>query len=182
MDTVLSTPQGPVIVRPGVEADAVSYRELRLEALHNHPEVYSSDYEKALSQPMSYWQERLRNGGTGDVAQMYFARHEEELVGMCGIFRVDAPRTRHSATIVSLYVRPVWRGLDIADGLIAVCLDWARSHDIRIVKLAVITTNAPAIRVYERCGFQPYGSEPQAIYYNGIYYDELLMARPVVQV
>ena len=176
---VISTVRGPVTIRPGVEEDAASYRELRLEALQNHPEVYSSDYAHALSQPMSFWVERLRAGGTGDVAQMYFARHEQELVGMCGIYRVDAPRTRHSATVVSLYLRPAWRGLGIAEGLIKTCLDWARSHDVCIVKLAVITTNAPAIRVYERCGFQAYGTEPQAIYYDGVYYDELLMARSI---
>ena len=172
-------PRGPVIIRAGLEEDAAAYRELRLEALQNHPEVYSSDYAHALSQPMASWAERLRTGGTGGVAQMYFAQHEQELVGLCGIYRVDGPRTRHSATVVSLYVRPPWRGLGLAQRLVGACLDWARSHDVRIVKLGVITTNAPAIAVYEGCGFRTYGTEPQAIFYDGVFYDEMLMARPV---
>jgi RimJ/RimL family protein N-acetyltransferase len=176
---VISTPHGRVTIRAGTEEDATAYRELRLEALQNHPEVYSSDYAHAESQPMASWVERLRAGGTGDVAQMYFAQHEQELVGLCGIYRVDAPRTRHSASVVSLYVRPAWRGRGIAQGLVMVCLDWASSHDVRIVKLGVITTNAAAIRAYEQCGFRTYGTEPQAIYYDGTYYDEMLMARPV---
>lgn len=178
--TVVPTARGPVLLRAGTEEDAGAYRELRLEALQNHPEVYSSDYDQALSRPMSFWVERLRAGGTGDVAQMFFAQHGQELAGMCGIYRVDAPRTRHSATVVSLYLRPAWRGMGIAHGLVMACLDWARSCDVRVVKLSVITTNAPAIRLYERCGFSPYGTEPQAIHYNGVYYDELLMARPMV--
>jgi RimJ/RimL family protein N-acetyltransferase len=177
---MISTPRGPVSIRAGIEQDAAAYRELRLEALQNHPEVYSSDYAHALSRPAASWAESLRMGGTGDVARMYFAQHEHELVGLCGIYRADAPRTRHSAMVVSLYVRPAWRGLGIAQGLVRACLDWARSHDVRIVKLGVITTNAAAIRVYEQCGFRAYGTEPQAIYYNGVYYDELLMARATV--
>jgi RimJ/RimL family protein N-acetyltransferase len=179
MATVIATARGAVTIRAGAEEDAAAYRELRLEALQNHPEVYSSDYAHALSLPMAYWVERLRAGGTGDVAQMYFAQHEQELVGLCGIYRVDAPRTRHSASVVSLYVRPAWRGLGIAQALVTACLDWARSHDVRIVKLGVITTNAAAIAVYQRCGFRTYGTEPQAIFYDGVYYDEMLMARPV---
>jgi RimJ/RimL family protein N-acetyltransferase len=179
METVISTPRGPVTIRAGTEADAPAYRELRLEALRNHPEVYSSDHEHALTRPASSWAETLRAAGTGGAAFMYFAQHDQELIGLCGIYRVDAPRTRHSATVVSLYVRPAWRGLGIAQGLVTACRDWAGSHDVRIVKLGVITTNTAAIRVYQRCGFQTYGTEPQAIYYNGVYYDELLMARPV---
>jgi RimJ/RimL family protein N-acetyltransferase len=178
---VIVTARGPVTIRTGVEEDADAYRELRLEALQNHPEVYSSDYDHALSLPMAYWVERLRAGGTGDVAQMYFAAYGQELVGLCGIYRADGPRTRHSANVVSLYVRPPWRGLGIAAALVTACLDWARSHDVRIVKLGVITTNAPAIAVYERCGFRTYGTEPQAIFYDGVFYDEMLMARPVGQ-
>ncbi len=157
----------------------MAYRVLRLEALQNHPEVYSSDYETALSRPMSFWVERLHTGGMDSVAQMYFAQYASALVGMCGIYREDAPRTRHSAMLVSLYLQPAWRSMGIAQGLIAMCLDWAREHGVRIVKLAVITANTSAIRLYERCGFQPYGTEPQAIDYNGTCYDELLMARLV---
>jgi RimJ/RimL family protein N-acetyltransferase len=43
--------------------------------------------------------------------------------------------------------------------------------------LAVVTTNAAAISCYARCGFKVYGTEPQALYYDSVMYDELLMAR-----
>jgi RimJ/RimL family protein N-acetyltransferase len=48
-----------------------------------------------------------------------------------------------------------------------------------VVKLGVITTNTPAIRCYARCGFTVYGIDPKVIYYDGVFYDELLMARPI---
>jgi len=47
---------------------------------------------------------------------------------------------RHSADIVGMYVRPAWRGLRIAGVLVNTCLDWARTHGVATVKLAVVTT------------------------------------------
>jgi RimJ/RimL family protein N-acetyltransferase len=76
-----------------------------------------------------------------------------------------------------VYVAPAWRGLRIAAELIDSCIAWAREKEIVVVKLGVSATNEPAIRCYERCGFTTYGTEPRAILYEGVYYDELLMAR-----
>ena len=57
---------------------------------------------------------------------------------------------------------------------------YARELGLRLVRLGVVTTNASAIRLYQRCGFTVYGVEPEVLYVNGIYYDELLMARRIV--
>ena len=38
----------------------------------------------------------------------------------------------------------------------------ARS-EIRLITLTVTEGNAPAITLYERCGFRPFGTEPMAI-------------------
>jgi len=62
-----------VTIRPGTEEDAPAYRELRLEALRNHPEAFSSDYETALAKPMSFWTQRLRFNDPDNGAMLYFA-------------------------------------------------------------------------------------------------------------
>jgi RimJ/RimL family protein N-acetyltransferase len=177
MDTPITTPHGTVTIRSAREEDAPAYRDLRLEALRNHPEAFSSDYAANLAKPMTFWIERLRFGGTDSAAMMYFAVHDQQLIGMCGITRSNSPKVQHSANIVGMYIRPDWRGFRIAEGLVTACVDWARTRDVKIVKLAVVTTNTGAIRCYARCGFQAYGIEPQALYYDGVFYDELLMAR-----
>lgn len=177
---MISTPRGPVIIRLAQETDAPNYRVLRLEALKNHPEAFSSDYESNLSKPMSYWEERLRAQRTDTTVRMYIAESEGSLIGMCGIVRENSPKVKHSALIISVYVQPEWRGLRIGDGLITACVDWARTEQIRVVKLAVVTTNAPAIRCYARCGFQVYGIEPMAIFTGDVFYDELLMSRILI--
>jgi RimJ/RimL family protein N-acetyltransferase len=175
MERRLETKIGTVIIRPGREEDAADYRELRLEALRSHPEAFSADYRTSEAHPPVFWQERLRS--TGVEKEMVFAEHDDVLVGMCGIFRGESAKTRHSATLVSVYVCPVWRGQGIAEGMIGACLDWARAHDVTVVKLGVASDNAPAIRCYSRCGFREYGVEPQAIQVDGVMHEELLMFR-----
>ena len=175
MDTSINTPHGPITIRPAAEDDAQAFRTLRLQALHDHPQAFGSDYAVNAARPATFWIDRLRS--LGSEGSLSFATHADRLVGMAGIQRGDSPKTRHSAFIWGVYVQPDWRGLQIADALIDACLAWGRSQAIKIAKLAVITTNAGAIRCYQRCGFKAYGIEPQALYYDGTLYDELMMAR-----
>jgi RimJ/RimL family protein N-acetyltransferase len=177
MDKQITTPRGIVTLRPAQETDAPAYRELRLEGLRNHPEAFGSDYAVNLTHPAAFWTDRVRL--SGNERTLYFAVCNDNLIGTCAIVRGDSPKTCHSAFIVGVYVQPAWRGLGIADGLIAVCLEWAQQQGVKIVKLGVAATNTAAIRRYSKCGFTVYGIEPQAICVDGVMYAELLMAREV---
>jgi ribosomal protein S18 acetylase RimI-like enzyme len=97
------------------------------------------------------------------------------LVGMCGIYRDPRPKIRHIATIWGVYVDPAWRGLKIGERLIQACLEWAASHEVTFVRLEVNSINVAAIQCYIRCGFSVNGVEPKSLFYEGRYYDELLM-------
>ncbi len=162
----IESPRGPITLRPVTSADAESFRQLRLEALQAHPAVYGSDYESQVQEPDQYWQSRVdRTLGSAEEA-MVVAEAEGQMIGMTGIFRDRGVKVRHSATIISVYVRPEWRGNHITDGLIGLCLDWARQHGLLRARIAVITSNASAIRCYIRCGFTVYGVEPAVILHN----------------
>jgi RimJ/RimL family protein N-acetyltransferase len=179
MDSLIATPRGTITLRLATEADVALLRDLRLEALRTHPEMFSADYATHRDQPMTFWTEWVRQRTSGQAGIIQVASIEESLVGMSGLHRSDAPKTWHSGSIWGVYVRPAWRGLHIAERLLAECMAWARTQHMRLVKLAVVTTNTAAIRCYTRCGFTVYGLEPQTIHHNGVYYDELLMAQPL---
>ncbi len=178
-ETSIATMRGTVIIRPAVVEDTLSYRDLRLEALQNHPTAFSSDYATALARPMSFWTERLQSGGTETTVANFNVVHDGHLIGMCAIVRQNSPKIQHTADVVGMYVRPDWRGMHIAEGLVTACIEWAQTHKVRVVKLAVVDTNTPAIRCYTRCGFHVYGVEPQALWCDNVSYDEMLMARIV---
>lgn len=80
-----------------------------------------------------------------------------------------------------MYVKAEWRRLHIAERLIEECHAWAQTQGVKILKLAVTTANTSAIRCYSRCGFTAYGIEPKAIWVDEVFYDELLMAKPICQ-
>jgi ribosomal protein S18 acetylase RimI-like enzyme len=176
MTKTIATPRGTITVRRATSADAVALRDLRLQALQNHPEAFGSDYAREFNQPVSYWEERLSNQPN---SMIFIAATDVNLVGMIGIYHSELVKLQHNATIWGVYVCPEWRSLGIAGQLMASCIEWARARRLKLVKLAVVTTNVAAIRSYARCGFRVYGIDPQALQYEGVFYDELLMMREV---
>jgi ribosomal protein S18 acetylase RimI-like enzyme len=177
MNRSITTPRGMITIRDATRADAMPYRQLRLEALQDSPIAFSADYQQNVNQPAKYWEDRLTM--EEDEATLFLAEHEGRLIGMMGIGRGGSPKTRHGAWIWGVYVKPDWRGLRIAEELINSCFTWAKARKILLVKLGVAATNKPAIRCYERCGFSTYGTEPRAIFYEDKYYDEFLMSHPL---
>ncbi len=101
------------------------------------------------------------------------------LVGMAGVARGHSQKTRHNGLVWGVYVNPGWRGLHIAEAMLQNIINWSREHGLIVLKLGVITQNEPAIACYQHCGFSTYGIEPKSIYYDGVYYDEYLMARTI---
>jgi RimJ/RimL family protein N-acetyltransferase len=157
-----------------VTEDIPAFREMRLEALRLHPEAFGADYQQSEQQPQEYWLQRL---ASNPYRTTFVAEADGQLIGMTGVLRGEMPKTAHTATIISVYVRSGWRGLHLIDALIEECLNWSREKSIRVVKLAVVANNTPAIRSYIRCGFSVYGVEPESLCVDGRYHDELLMVR-----
>jgi len=174
INKAFETSRGIITIRESTSSDLMQYRELRLGALQDSPTAFSADYELNLNQSMSFWEGRVQPDEHG---KLFFAEHASQLIGMAGIRQGESPKTKHGGYIWGVFVRPEWRGLHIAEAFIDTCIEWAKWKGIDIVKLGVMTNNAPAVRCYERCGFTIYGTEPRGVLYEGKYYDEYLMSR-----
>lgn len=171
------TSGGVVVLRPTAEADAPAYRVLRLEALEQAPSAFGADYAQSAALPPEHWRERMRSGAGDAQGVTYVACAGAALVGMTRLSCEESPKTRHYAHLYSVYVTPAWRGLRLAEALIEVCAAWGRAAGLRRLRLTVNSTNAAAIRTYLRCGFSVCGVEPESLFWDGVYYDELVMVR-----
>lgn len=171
----IDTPLGKITLRAAREGDLEAFRELRLEALQENPASFGSDYTVSKAQPKEFWTGRLYLGSND--GKVFFTTHKDEPVGMCGIMLGTSPKTRHNGTIWGVYIKRDWQGQHIARELIDLCANWAREHGVKLLKLAVVANNASAIRCYTGIGFSVYGVDPQAICFEGKYYDELLMVK-----
>jgi len=176
LNQIFESPRGTINIREATPSDVIQFRDLRLFALQDAPTAFSADYQVHLSRPMSFWEGRLN---FDEYGSLFFAEHAGSLIGMTGIRQRESPKTKHSAEILSVYVRPEWRGLHIAEGLMDLCVQWAKAREVNILKLGVMATNTSARRCYERCGFKIYGTEPRDVFYEGQYYDLHLMFRDI---
>jgi RimJ/RimL family protein N-acetyltransferase len=62
----------------------------------------------------------------------------------------------HHAYCGFMYVEPAFRGKGVNQLIIDALKSWARSKNLTELRLDVYTTNAAAIRAYEKAGFTPY--------------------------
>lgn len=65
------------------------------------------------------------------------------------------------AEIISLAVRPVARRTGLADRMMAIMQSSAREQGARTLFLEVAVTNEPAVRLYEKLGFEKVGRRPE---------------------
>jgi RimJ/RimL family protein N-acetyltransferase len=174
----IETDRGRIIIREADISDAAQFRELRLDALQDRPTAFPAEYSVNAGQPLSFWEGRLK---TSEIGTIFFAEgeYETQLIGMTGIRRGESPKTKHSANIWGVYVRPAWRSLRISDSLIGAGIGWAKSNDLNILKLGVGVASTSAVRCYQRCGFTIYGTEPRGMFYDGQYYNGYLMYRDI---
>ncbi|WP_280714709.1 GNAT family N-acetyltransferase [Kitasatospora sp. MAP5-34] len=83
----------------------------------------------------------------------------------------------HVRQIRGLAVSPEARGQGIGRALVEAACESARAAGIRRMTLRVLAHNAPARRLYGRCGFQVDGVSPEEFRINGAYVDDVWMSR-----
>jgi ribosomal protein S18 acetylase RimI-like enzyme len=150
-------------VRRLVAADASAYRTLRLRALREHPEAFTSSYEEDAAQPAAMAAQRL---ASPDFVA-WGAFDGDALHGIVGLDRERRAKNRHKATVVGLYVVPEAGGQGVGHELLEALVAHARTAGIQSLVLTVTQGNAAALALYAQAGFGSIGIEPDAIRVGG---------------
>lgn len=150
------------------EQDWTLWKEIRLEAVKLHPEAFGGSYqEESLWEDEDFKKYLVKNN-------IFGAFIENKLVGIAGFFQFPLQKLKHRGTLFSLYVKKENRGQGVADHLIKEIINHARQQVLQL-HCTVTTDNNPAITLYQRYGFQIYGTEPRSIKVDDNFYDEYLM-------
>ena len=151
-------------------ADAAAFRELRLRALKEHADAFTSSYEEDVRKPASATEQRLapESGNT-----FWGAFVGGEMCGIVGLIRDPRVKNRHSGDVVSMYVAPEFGRRGVAATLLGALIEYAR-HELHLEQLVLTVTasNAAALALYRANGFATFGLEPRAIQVNGEYFDK----------
>lgn len=146
-----------MIVRMLGAADATLYRSLRLRALREHPDAFTSSYAEDREQPVEGAAQRLA------AHPFWGAYRHAELYGFVGLERELRSKNRHKATVMGMYVAPEAAGQGVARALLAALVAHARANGVESLVLTVTDGNDRARRLYEAAGFRSFGVEPDAI-------------------
>ncbi|WP_085506851.1 GNAT family N-acetyltransferase [Thalassobacillus devorans] len=153
--------------------DAAAYWDLRIEALQTSPDAFITTYEDAVAKenPIAQAADRM----TSKNNFTYGAFINSNLVGTVTMLRQSHKKFSHKADILAMYVSPHSRGKNIGKWLLQQAIEDARQTGIEQLLLGVVSTNEPAVRLYQSLGFMVFGTEKNAIKDGSIYFDEYMM-------
>lgn len=155
-------------VRRLLPDDAAAYRAIRLEGLAAAPSAFGASLEEDAALGDDEWRARLgRNFAYGVF-------DGDELGGIAGFYVEGGSKTKHRGHLVGVYTRPSFRGTGASGQLLAAVIGAAREH-LQFLYLQVTQTNLPAVRLYERMGFEIYGNDPGGLLVDGVMHADYLM-------
>ena len=121
------------------------------------------------------WRQRLAESGGG--RHNLVAVVDGRVVGMFSLRAFTRPRRQHAGA-VGMSVHDDWQGKGVGSALMRAGVDLADNWlNLTRLELEVYTDNEPAVRLYERFGFEREGLLRRHAYRDGRYVDALIMAR-----
>jgi ribosomal protein S18 acetylase RimI-like enzyme len=164
-----------ITLRQLAKEDAASYRRVRLLGLQESAPAFGASYAQEEKMSLDDFARRLE---PTPVHWLAGAFEDTELVGVIGFMRDGGDKSRHKGFIWGMYVIPTSRGRGVGRALFE---EAPRRIDaipgLRSVRLAVVTSNEVALRLYEKFGFVRYGEEHEALCVDGVFYSQYHMMR-----
>ena len=152
------------MIRELKEDDALAYVELRREALLEAPLAFASSPADDFASSPDAVREQLRRAPESVIIGAF----RDHLVGAVGLYRDRHLKSAHKAHLWGMYVTPSHRGQHIASELLDAALRHAGTlPGVSWIHLTVSSAAPGAKRLYERAGFQIWGTEPDAMRHDG---------------
>ncbi|HEV7915168.1 MAG TPA: GNAT family N-acetyltransferase [Albitalea sp.] len=164
------------VIRPLGNDDLGAYKALRDAMLALHPDAFTSDAATEQTKPAASYRARFGGDAADEAHYTLGAWVDDQLVGAISCERDPRLKVRHIGHIVGMMVNAEARGHGIGRRLLEGCI--ARSRRVaglEMLTLSVTSSNAAAVALYQRAGFERYGRLARAIKLGGAYHDKDLM-------
>jgi L-amino acid N-acyltransferase YncA len=99
-----------------------------------------------------------------------------QVVGWCNIPPLARDVGAHVGDLF-MGVLPAWRGTGLGERLLREALTAADAYGYLRIELGVFASNTNAAALYRKAGFVEEGTKRRAILIDGVFHDEIIMAR-----
>jgi GNAT superfamily N-acetyltransferase len=130
-----------------------TYKNLRLRALADSPDAFGRTLAEAQEYADDYWSGRLSSGANSDWDLPLVAECDGEPIGLTW-GRIEASDSE-VANLYQVWVDPNYRQRGVGQMLLERAIAWARAKNARYLDLGVTFADSPALRLYQRNGFEP---------------------------
>jgi L-amino acid N-acyltransferase YncA len=101
---------------------------------------------------------------------------EDKIVGWCNIPPASRAVSAHVGDLF-MGLLPEWRGRGVGERLLRHAIEAADAFGFLRVELGVFATNTAAASLYRKVGFVEEGTKSKAVLIDGVFHDEIIMAR-----
>ena len=138
------------------ENDLQAFKTIRIEAVLDAPESFGESSTEVMHRDEKSFIHNLSDHDKGDFVLGYF--DHGILLGVAGYYREANEKLSHKGNIWGVYVTPSYRGQGVSTLLLAKAIEIIRVRTgIKQLQLAVATSNAPAVKLYESFGLRSMG-------------------------
>ena len=145
-----------IATRALTSQDWQTFRQIRLRALREHPDVYSGSYGEAAARTERNWIEMLDGKG-----KCIFGLFDgDRIIGIAAVFTSRVDPDGQSGVLAMDYVDPRYRGRGLSRLLYGARIDWAKQHPpLRRLVIAHREGNEPSRRANQFFGFKFVGKK-----------------------
>jgi L-amino acid N-acyltransferase YncA len=101
---------------------------------------------------------------------------EDKVVGWCNVPPASRAVSAHVGDLF-MGLLPGWRGRGLGGRLLREGIQAADAFGFQRIELGVFATNTAAASLYRKVGFIEEGTKRKAILMDGVFHDEIIMAR-----
>lgn len=163
------------VIRSAIEKDAKNLSEVRLQI---DGETENLDREKGEAFIDESGFKQIIKDDTESISNLFLvAEVNEQIIGFSRCEGNKLKRTLHKVEFGVCVLEDYW-GYGIGKNLINESVQWADSNGIKKITLNVLETNAKAIKLYKKLGFEVEGIlKKDKVLSDGNYYNTILMGR-----
>ncbi len=101
-----------------------TFRQIRLRALREHPDVYLGSYKEAAARTEREWMQML----DGEGKCIFGLFDAAKIVGLAAVFTSREDSSGQTGVLAMDYIDPIYRGRHLSRLLYEARIEWAKQH------------------------------------------------------